>query len=41
MQVPDYSTYGFRELYEALDRLRADLYPHVLEALEAEIARPQ
>lgn len=39
MNLPDYSTYQFRELYEALDRLRADVYPDVLNALEAEIAR--
>ncbi|NNF68029.1 MAG: RDD family protein [Gammaproteobacteria bacterium] len=39
MKSPDYSFYGFRELYEALDRLRGDIYPEALAALEAEIAR--
>lgn len=37
MQPPDYSSYSFRELYEALDQLRGDLYPQAIEALEAEI----
>lgn len=41
MNTPDYSTYSFRQLYEALDQLRGDQYPQVLKALEDEIARRQ
>ncbi len=39
MTAPDYSHYSFRQLYEALNGVRGDLYPEVLNALEAEITK--
>lgn len=37
MKLPDYPSYSFRELYEALEALQSDLYPEVRQALEEEI----
>lgn len=37
MDAHDYSAYTFRQLYEALESIRGDLYPDALTALDAEI----
>lgn len=39
MNIPNYEKYTYRQLFEALDGLRGDVYPEVAAALGEEIAR--
>ena len=41
VDVPKYDTYSLIELYVCLNSIRADRYPHVYEALVAELESRQ